>query len=419
MDIQRPDIKRKKIRRQWVMGGIALVVLAVAAFSVSRLKPAAPTVDRATVWTDTVKQGPLLRQVRGPGSLVPREDRIRLIPAETEATVVRIRVLPGAKVEPNTVLMDLVDPTLQQELLDAQLQLKAAQTDLTNIKAKLQSDLMTQKASAATVQADYNQAKLQAQTDKSLYELGVISGLTYNASKGKADELTTRDSIEKERLTVNERAIATQVAVQQTKVAQAEALLALKQRQQDALSVKAGIDGVLVDLPHQVGEHVAPGTTLAKVVQPDQLKASLKIAETQARDIQIGQPSEIDTHNGVIEGKVMRIDPAVVNGTVTVDVELEGSLPQGARPDLSVDGTIDLDRMANVLYVGRPAFGNENSTISLFKLSPDGQTAVRVPVKVGKASVNAIQVLEGLQSGDTVILSDMSRWDNTDRIRLE
>lgn len=419
MDIQRPDIKRKKIRRQWLAGGIGVAILAVAALFVSKLKPAAPTVDRATVWTDTVKQGPLLRQVRGPGSLVPREDRIRLIPSETEATVVRIRVLPGAKVEPGTVLMDLVDPTLQQELLDAQLQLKAAQTDLTNIKAKLDSDLMTQKAGAATVRADYNQAKLQAQTDKSLYELGVISGLTYNASKGKADELTTRDSIEKERLVVNEKAIATQVAVQETKVAQAQALLALKEKQQDALSVKAGISGVLSEMSHQVGEHVAPGTTLAKVIQLDQLKASLKIAETQARDIQIGQPSEIDTHNGVIEGKVMRIDPAVVNGTVTVDVELEGTLPQGARPDLSVDGTIDLDRMANVLYVGRPAFGNENSTISLFKLSPDGKTAVRVPVKVGKASVNAIQVLEGLQSGDTVILSDMSRWDNTDRIRLE
>lgn len=395
------------------------MVLAVAAFAVSRLKPAAPTVDRATVWTDTVKQGPLLRQVRGPGSLVPREDRIRLIPAETEATVVRIRVLPGAKVEPNTIVMDLVDPTVQQELLDAQLQLKAAQTDLMNVRAKLDSDLMTQKAAAATVSADYNQAKLQAQTDKSLFDLGVISGLTYNASKGKADELTTREGIEKERLTVNERAIATQIAVQETKVAQAQALLALKQKQQDALSVKAGISGVLSDMPHQVGEHVAPGTTLAKVIQLDQLKASLKIAETQARDIQIGQPSEIDTHNGVIEGKVMRIDPAVVNGTVTVDVELQGTLPQGARPDLSVDGTIDLDRMANVLYVGRPAFGNENSTISLFKLSPDGKTAVRVPVKVGKASVNAIQVLEGLQSGDTVILSDMSRQDNTDRIRLE
>ena len=419
MDISRPDIKQKKIRRQVIVTVLGVLVLAALALFVSRLKPAAPTVDRATVWTDEVKRGPLLRQVRGPGSLVPREDKIRLIPAETEATVVRIRVLPGAKVQPDTVLMDLVDPTVQQELLDAQLQLKAAQADLTNIRAKLQSDLMTQKAAAATVGADYSQAKLQAQTDKSLYDLGVISGLTYNASKGKADELTTRDGLEKQRLTLNEKAIETQIAVQQTKVEQAQALLALKQKQQDALNVRAGISGVLVDLPHQVGEHVDPGTTLAKVVQPDQLKASLKIAETQARDIQIGQPSEIDTHNGVISGKVMRIDPAVVNGTVTVDVELEGALPLGARPDLSVDGTIDLDRMANVVYVGRPAFGNENSTISLFKLSTDSKTAVRVPVKVGKASVNSIQVIEGLQEGDTVILSDMSRWDNTDKIRLE
>lgn len=407
------------MRRQWIAGATGVVVLVVIGIFVSRLKPASPTVDRSTVWTDTVKRGPMLRQVRGPGTLVPREDRIRLIPAQTEATVVRIRVLPGAKVEPDTVLMDLVDPQLQQELLDAQLQLKAAQADLTNTKAKLESDLMTQKAAAATVGADYSQAKLQAQTDKSLYDLGVISGLTYSASKGKADELTTREGLEKQRLNLNEKAIETQLAVQQTKVQQAEALLALKQKQQDALSVRAGISGVLVDLPHQVGEHVAPGTTLAKVVQPDQLKASLKIAETQARDIQIGQPAEIDTHNGVIDGKVMRIDPAVVNGTVTVDVELAGTLPQGARPDLSVDGTIDLDRMTDVLYVGRPAFGNENSTISLFKLSPDGKTAVRVPVKVGKASVNNIQVLEGLQQGDTVILSDMSRWDNTDKIRLE
>jgi HlyD family secretion protein len=419
MDISRPDIKQKKMRRQWLATGAGVLVLAGVALFVSRLKPAAPTVDRATVWTDEVKRGPLLRQVRGPGTLVPREDKIRLIPAETEATVVRIRVLPGAKVEPDTVLMDLADPTVQQELLDAQLQLKAAQADLTNVRAKLQSDLMTQKAAAATVGADYSQAKLQAQTDKSLYDLGVISGLTYNASKGKADELTTRDGLEKQRLTLNEKAIETQIAVQQTKVEQAQAMLALKQKQQDALSVRAGISGVLVDLPHQVGEHVDPGATLAKVVQPDQLKASLKIAETQARDIQIGQPSEIDTHNGVISGKVMRIDPAVVNGTVTVDVELAGALPLGARPDLSVDGTIDLDRMANVVYVGRPAFGNENSTISLFKLSTDGKTAVRVPVKVGRASVNSIQVIEGLQEGDTVILSDMSRWDNTDRIRLE
>jgi len=419
MDISRPDIKQKKMRRQWIVAVGAVVVLAAAAFFVTRLKPAAPEVERATVWTDVVKRGPMLRQVRGPGTLVPREDKIRLIPSETEATVVRIRVLPGAKVQPDTILMDLVDPTLQQELLDAQLQLKGAQADYINTRAKVESDLMDQKAAAATVVADHNQAQLQAKTDKSLYDLGVISGLTYSASKGKADELVTRNDLEKQRLVLNEKAIETQLSVQQTKVDQAKALLGLKQKQLDALSVRAGISGVLVELDHQVGEHVTAGTTLAKVVQPDQLKASLKIAETQARDIQIGQPSEIDTHNGVIDGKVMRIDPAVLNGTVTVDVELVGALPLGARPDLSVDGTIDLDRLTNVLYVGRPAFGNENSTISLFKLSADGKTAVRVPVKVGRASVNSIQVLEGLQEGDTVILSDMSRWDSTDRIRLD
>ncbi len=419
MDISRPDLKVRKRRRSVIIGVIAAVVVAAISFFVLRLKPAVPAVERSSIWTDVVKRGPLVRQVRGPGSLVPREDRIRLIPAETEATVVRIRVLPGAKVSAATILMDLVDPTLQQQLLDAQLQLKGAQADYQNTQAKLQSDLLTQKAGAATVGADQQQANLQAQTDKSLYDLGVISGLTYSASKGKSDELKLRNDLEKQRLTLNQATIATQLAVQQTKVEQAKAILALKQKQLDALSVRAGIDGVLVDLPHQVGEHVAPGITLAKVVQPDQLKASLKIAETQARDIQIGQPAEIDTHNGVIPGKVTRIDPAVQNGTVTVDVELAGALPQGARPDLSVDGTIDLDRMADVLYVGRPALGNENSTISLFRLSPDGTSAVRVPVKVGRASVNSIQVLEGLQPGDTVVLSDMSRWDTNDRLRIE
>jgi HlyD family secretion protein len=419
MDIARPDLKKKRVRRLMTVSGVIAVLVVFAAIAVARLKPAAPSVERSTVWTDTVKRGPLLRQVRGLGTLVPREDRIRLIPAETEVTVVRIRVLPGAKVHPDTILMDLSDPQLQQELLDAQLQYKATKVDYQNLHAKLQSDLMDQKASAATVNADYKQAQLQAQTDKALFDLGVISGLTYSGSKGKADELSTRQNLESERLTVNEKAIQTQLDVQQTKVEQAQALLALKQRQLDALSVRAGIDGVLVDLPHQVGEHVPPGTTLAKVVQPDQLKASLKIPETQARDIQIAQPAQIDTHNGMISGKVMRIDPAVQNGTVTVDVELQGELPQGARPDLSVDGTIDLERLGDVLYVGRPAFGNESSTITLFRLGTDGKTAVRVSVKVGRASVNAIQVLEGLQEGDTVILSDMSRWDSTDRIRLE
>ncbi|MGD0786406.1 MAG: HlyD family efflux transporter periplasmic adaptor subunit [Terracidiphilus sp.] len=420
MDIARPDLKQKRMRQYAVWAGVAVVVFTVAVVAVLRLKPAAPTVDRSTIWPDTVKRGPMVRQVRGStGSLVPREDKLRLIPAETEATVTRILVLPGAQVQPDTVIMDLSYPQLEQEALNASLALKAAESDYHNTQVKLESDLMTQQAGAATVSADYSQAKLQAQTDKALYDLGVISGLAYNVSKSKADELTARNKIEEDRLAMNEKVIASQLAVQQTLVDQARALYQLKQQQMAALHVTAGISGVLVDLPHQVGEHVAPGTTLAKVVQPDQLKASLKIAETQARDIQIGQPASIDTHNGVIPGRVQRIDPAVQNGTVTVDVELTGPLPQGARPDLSVDGTIDLERMTDVLYVGRPALGNENSTLSLFKEDPDGKGAVRVPVKVGRASVNSIQVLDGLKEGDTVILSDMSRWDNVDRIRLE
>jgi len=420
MDIARPDLLQKRKRRFAAFLIVALLMIAALLIVVYRLKPAAPTVDRSTIWPDTVKRGPMIRQVRGStGTLVPREDKLRLIPAETEATVTRILVLPGAHVEPNTVVMELVNPELAQEAMNAGLALKAAQSEFHNTQIQLQSDLMTQKAGAATVGADYSQARLQAQTDKALFDLGVISGLTYNASKSKADELTTRNQIEADRLAMNEKVIVSQLAVQQTKVDQARALYELKQQQLADLHVTAGISGVLVDLPHQVGEHVAPGVTLAKVVQPDQLKASLKIAETQARDIQIGQPASIDTHNGVIAGRVQRIDPAVQNGTVTVDVELTGPLPQGARPDLSVDGTIDLERMTDVLYVGRPALGNENSTLSLFRVDPDGKGATRVPVKVGRASVNSIQVIEGLKEGDTVILSDMSRWDSVDRIRLE
>ena len=419
MDIQRPDLKRKRRKRIAAVAAVLVVLSVAGVYGVSHLKPALPSVDRSAIWTDTVKRGPMVRQVRGIGTLVPREDRLRLIPAETDGTVVRIDILPGAKVNPDSVLMELSDPQVQQQLVDAQLQLKAATVEYKNLQAKLQSDFMTERAGQATVNADNQQAQKQAQTDKALYQLGVISGLTYDASQGKADEYTTRTDIEKQRLDVNKNAIATQLEVQQTKVEQAKTLLALKQKQLDALTVRAGIQGVLVDLPHQVGEHVDPGTTLAKVVQPDQLKATLKIAETQARDIQIGQHAEIDTHNGVIPGSVVRIDPAVQNGTVTVDVQLSGSLPQGARPDLSVDGTIDLDRLPNVLYVGRPAFGNESSTVSLFKLDPDGTTATRVSMNVGRASVNTIQVLSGLKEGDTVILSDMSRWDKADRVKLQ
>jgi HlyD family secretion protein len=419
MDISRPDLKAKKRKRQALTIAVGVVVLAVVTFLVMRLKPAAPTVDRSVVWTDTVKRGPLVRQVRGLGTLVPREDAIRQIPAQTEATVVRILVLPGSTVKPDTVLLELADPQATQQALDAELALKGARADLSNIKVKVQSDLMAQKSAAATVNADYNQAQRQAKTDKSLFGLGVISGLAYNSSQGKADELTTRNKLEEQTIDINEKAVESQIAVQQAKVDQAQAIYDLKRQQLDALRVRAGISGVLTSLPMAVGQHVTMGTMLAQVVQPNQLKAQLKIPETQARDIQLGQPASIATHNGLADGKVTRIDPAVVNGTVTVDAELVGTLPDGLRTDLSVDGTIDLERMKDVLYVGRPAFGNENSTITLFRLDPDGKGAVRVPVKVGRASVNAIQVIEGLHEGDTVILSDMSRYDTADRIRLD
>ncbi len=407
------------MRRQIVWGAVGIAVLAALTVFVLRLKPAAPTVDRNTVWTDTVKRGNMIRQVRGLGTLVPREDRIRLIPADTEGTVVRIFKLPGAMVQTDTVIMQLANPQLLQEAQDAVLQLNEAQADYHNTQVSLQSSLMDRRATAADINAQYQQAQLQARTDKALYKLGVISGLSYQDSQGKADALTTRDNLQKQEIMINQKALQTQLAVQKAKVEQARALAGLKQRQVENLNVRAGINGVLVNLPHQVGEHVPVGTTLAEIIQPDQLKAQLKIAETQARDIQLGQPAEIDTHNGTIAGTVTRIDPAVQNGTVAVDVQLTGTLPKGARPDLSVDGTIDLERLNNVLYVGRPAFGNENSTISLFKLDSTGKYATRVPVKVGRASVNEIQILGGLEAGDTVILSDMSRWENVDRIRLD
>jgi hypothetical protein len=311
------------------------------------------------------------------------------------------------------------NPQVEQAAVDANLQLKAAEAEYQNLKVKLESDLMTQKAGAATVNSDYSQAKRQADTDDALYKLGVVSGMQNKNSQSKFDELATRNNIEDERLDIAQKAIQAQMAEQQAKVDEMRTLAQLKQKQLDDLKVRAGIEGDLVEVPLQVGQHVLPGAELAKVVQPNHLIAQLKIAETQARDVQIGQPSSVDTHNGIISGTVSRVDPAVQNGTVTVDVTLIGDLPKGARPDLSVDGTIDLERLNDVLYVGRPAFGQENSTISLFKLDADGKGAVRVPVKVGRASVNSIQVIEGLHEGDAVILSDMSRNDNTDRIRLD
>ncbi len=426
MDIARPDIKQKKTRRLIIWGGVAVVVVAVAAVAVWRLKPAAPSVDRSTIWTDTVKRGNITIQVRGStGTLVPREDSIALIAAQTDVTVVRIRALPGTIVTPDTILLDLSDPQLEQQLTNAKLQLQQAQADYKTQQATLQSQLMTLRTTLAQTDADYATDKTQADTDQQLCKLGVISGLVCGASKNKFEQLDAQKKIAMQQIDVMDKAITVELASAQSKIDQARTLVDLYEKQTAALEVKAGIAGQVAALPVgtngpiQVGTHVTAGTPVAEVTQLNKLKAALQIAETQAHDIQIGQPASVDTHNGVVPGHVSRIDPTVLNGTRTVDVSLDGPLPAGAVPGLSVDGTIDLARMSDVLYVGRPALGNENSTLSLFKLDPEGKGATRVPVKVGRASVNNIVILEGLKEGDTVILSDMSRNDSVDRVRLD
>ncbi len=417
MDIQRSaSVAAAKRKRRIILSALAIIFIAGVTLGLSRLKPAAPTVERSTIWTDTVKRGPMIRQVRGLGTLVPVD--IRSISALTDATVERRRILPGTQVKADTIIMDLSDPATEQAAKDAELQLKAAEADYKNLEVKVQSDLMTQRSNAATVSADYSDAKTKAQIDQQLCKLGVISGQACQSSETHAQELATRNQIEEQRVAINTKSVASQLAVQQAKIDELRALYELKKKQLDALHVRAGIDGVLTEVPVVEGQRVTAGTNIAKVVDPTHLKAELKIAETQSKDITFGQPASIDTHNGVIDGTVMRIDPAVINGTVTVDVKLDGHAP-GERPDLSVDGTIDLDRLANVEFVGRPAFGQENSTVSMFKLDPDGKGATRVTVKLGRSSVNAVEILGGLNEGDQVILSDMSRWDNVDRIRLE
>ncbi|HKU21694.1 MAG TPA: efflux RND transporter periplasmic adaptor subunit [Terriglobales bacterium] len=418
MDIARPaTVARQRKRRRIVYAALGVVVVALVTMGLSRLKPAAPGVDRSTVWIDTVKRGPMLRQVRGLGTLTPVD--IQWIPAATDGRVEKIPVLPGTAVQPNTVLLILTNPQLMQEALDANLKLKAAQADYKNLEAQLESQVLTQKSLVAQANAEYNEARMQAETDQQLNKLGVISDLNRKIAEGKAQQLQTRDQIEQERLTNSDRVLQAQLLAKQAEIEQDRALAGLKQTQVQNLIVRAGIKGVLQEQPLKVGQWVTPGTTLAKVVQPDHLKAELKIPETQAKDIQLNQPASVDTHNGIIAGHVMRIDPAVYNGTVTVDVMLDDPLPPGARPDLSVDGTIDLERLSNVLYVGRPAFGQESSTVGMFVLQPDGRTAVREQVKLGRSSVNTVEILGGLKDGDQVILSDMSRWDNFDRIRLE
>ncbi len=418
MDILREGVAEKKRRRRFLVGGAGVVATLLITLGLSRLKPAAPTVDNATVLIDTVKRGPLERKVRGPGSLVPETEGILQISASTDARVERLLAQPGSPVTPDTVLLVVSNPSLQRDALDAEWQLRAGLAELANTRVKLQKDLLDQKAAAATVESDYHQAQLQAETNEGLFKEGLVAGITLKLSQTRAKELATRNEIEKKRLSVAGEAEKAQIDAQQARVEQLRALAKLKREQIEALRVRAGIRGVLQDVSVQPGQRVMPGTTLARVVQPEKLKAQLKIAETQARDVQIGEKAFIDTRYGVVEGHVSRIDPSVSGGTVTVDTALDGPLPKGARPDLSVDGTIELERLTDVVHVGRPVFGSEQGTITLFRLQPGGDEAVRVKVRLGKSSVNSVEILEGLKPGDKVVLSDMSAWDAFDRVRL-
>ncbi len=416
MDIARPEIARKKKIRRILYAVVALTAVVITSVAISRLKPAAPGVDSDTLYMDTVKRGPLKIEVRGLGTLVP--ENLLWIPAVTDGRVIK-RLLPGVEVKPDTVLMVMTNPQLQQETLDAEWQLKEAEADYNSLKAQLESKVLDQRANAATARSAYLQAKLQAADDRQLADLGLGPQITAQLAEAKAEAAKTGDQVAGDQVKVLQQSAEAQLASQKAKIEQLRAMYDLKRSQMNSLTVRAGANGVLQEVLVQIGQQVTAGTILAKVAQPNRLMARLQIAETQAKDIQLKQKAFIDTHNGIIPGHVMRIDPAVQNGTRTVDVELDGPLPAGAVPDLSVDGTIEIEDLSDVVYVGRPAFAQSDSTISLFKVVDGGKAAVRVPVKIGKASVNDVQVLDGLKIGDEVILSDMSRWDGFNRVRLQ
>jgi HlyD family secretion protein len=417
VDIVRPEVKRKKKVRRFMYIGAAVVLIPLMTFALSKLKPAAPSVDSGTIWTGTVKRGPMLREVRGLGTLVP--ETIRLIPAVTDGQVQQRYLLPGTPVKANTVILDLNNPQLSQEALDAEYQLKGAQAAYEQTKAQLQNQLMDKRTLAASISSAYRTAEMVKQTKEQLGANGLAPELDVKTAQVQAEELAKQNELAQKEVDIFKDSIEAQLAVQEASVNEKRAMYELKKSQLEQLHVRPGIDGMLQELDVEVGQKVTMGTVLARVAQPSHLKAALKIAETQAKDVSIGQKASIDTHNGIIPGHVIRIDPAVVNGTVTVDVGLEGDLPPGARPDLSVEGTVEIERLADVLYVERPVHGEANSTVGLFKLVDDGKDAVRVQVQLGRTSVNTVEILKGLEIGDKVILSDMSAWDNFDRVQLK
>jgi len=416
MDVARPDQTRKKRIRRVIYGAIAVLAVAAITLGLSKLKPAAPGVERGTVLIDVVKRGPMVRDVRGQGTLVPED--IRWIPATTQGRVERIRLRPGTQVTANSIILDLTNPQLEQEFHETELKLNGAQASLANLRVQSRNEALSQEAATANIEADYKKATLQVEANEQLAKKGLVPDMTLKQSKLDAEQLSARYAIAKKQLASYEESIAARLNVQQSEVEQARAAVRLKRQQVDDLHVRAGFTGVLQVVPVEVGQQVAPGANLARVADPSRLKAELKVPETQAKDIQPGQTASIDTRIGIVAGKVVRMDPSVQNGTVTVDVVMTEAMPKGARPDLSVDGTIELERLADVLYVGRPAFGQDHSAVGLFKVQPDG-TATRVKVTLGAMSVNAAEIRGGLNIGDQVILSDMSNWDAFDRIRLQ
>jgi HlyD family secretion protein len=427
MDVVRQGAGKKRLIKRIIIVTVLALCVVAGSLAVSRLKPAVPTVERSTIWPDTVKRGPMLRNVHGLGTLVPEE--VLWIPAPVDGRIVKINVLAGAVVKPDTVIVEMENPDVQLDAVKAEFDLKAGEAALTDLRVQLAGQTFDKKAAAASVNADYVQAKLQADRDKELEKAGLVPDLTMRLSATKADSLSTRNDIEVSRLKIIDQSVVAQIDAQKVKVEQFRAIYNLKKQQVEDLKVRAGYTGIVQQLgssaiaagsapPLEVGQKVTAGTILAKIAQKDKLKAALKITETEAKDIVLGQPAEVDTRNGVIPGKVIRIDPASTNGTVTVDVALLGALPLGARPDLSVDGTIELEKLADVMYISRPAFGQPNSEATIFRVGPDGKTCTRVKVKFGKASVNTIQVVDGLRLGDQVILSDMNAYDNHNEIRI-
>jgi multidrug resistance efflux pump len=415
VDIARAPANRG--RQRLIYGGIAIVALVAMTLGLRGLKPAAPRVDRASVWIDSVQKGPLVIEVRGPGTLVP--ERIRYISAVTAGRVERRLAEPGQEVHPETVLLELSNPDVQLEALESERQLTVAQADYVNLKTNLETQRLNQEAAVAAAKAAYQDAKRNADASKGLATKELISAMEADRALDRVEEMETRFQVEEKRLAVMVGAADSQLALQKEQVGRLVAVTNFQRGRVRSMKVLAGADGILQELPLEVGQWAQSGATLARLVEPGKLKAVLRIPETQAKDVAIGQPAAIDTRNGIAKGKVRRIDPAVQNGTVTVDVSLEGELPRGARPDLSVDGTIQVERLENVLHVGRPAYGQSNSAVGLFKLTADGTEATRINVRLGRTSVNTVEIAGGLEPGDKVIISDMSRWDGHDRVRVD